>query len=167
MGINQELLTALTAGLILSAAIPFLVAPVLARVGGLDRTNSGAVAAHYGSVSVVTFVTASQVYGNSGFAIAGFMVAVLAIMETPAILSGLFIARHERGTLLSKELVREVLFNGSVVLLLGSFAIGAIVGEDGFAPISPLFQAAFTAYCVSSYLIWDLSRCGVFSRPGR
>lgn len=143
-GVNQELLTALAAGLVLSAAIPFLVAPVLSRIGGLDRTNSGAVAAHYGSVSVVTFVTASQVYGSSGFAIAGFMVAVLAMMETPAILSGLFIARRESGSIFSKELLREVAFNGSVVLLLGSFAIGVIIGEDGFAPISPLFQAGFT-----------------------
>lgn len=143
-GVNQELLTALAAGLVLSAAIPFLVSPVLSRIGGLDRTNSGAVAAHYGSVSVVTFVTASQVYGSSGFAIAGFMVAVLAMMETPAILSGLFIARRESGSIFSKELLREVAFNGSVVLLLGSFAIGAIIGEEGFAPISPLFQAGFT-----------------------
>lgn len=143
-GIGPELISALVAGFVLSAAIPFLVAPVLSRVGGLDSTNTGAVAAHYGSVSVVTFVTASQVYGDTGFAIAGFMVAVLAMMETPAILSGLFIARREGGTLFSRELLREVLFNGSVVLLLGSFAIGMVIGEDGFEPISPLFRAGFT-----------------------
>lgn len=143
-GIGPELLSALAAGLALSAAIPFLVAPTLARFGRLDRMNRGAVAAHYGSVSVVTFVTASQVYGNTGFAIAGFMVAVLAIMETPAILSGLFIARRESGKPFSGELLREVLFNSSVVLLLGSFAIGMIIGEQGFEPISPLFQAGFT-----------------------
>ena len=143
-GVGTELATALAAGLVLSAAIPFLVAPVLARFGGLDRTNTGAVAAHYGSVSVVTFVTASQVYGDTGFAIAGFMVAVLAMMETPAILSGLFIARREKGAAFSSDLVREVLFNGSVVLLLGSFAIGILIGEDGFEPISPLFRAGFT-----------------------
>ena len=143
-GIGPELVTALAAGLVLSAAIPFLVAPVLSRIGGLDRTNMGAVAAHYGSVSVVTFVTASQVYGDSGFVIAGFMVAVLAMMETPAILSGLFIARREGGKLMSPELLREVLFNGSVVLLLGSFVIGMLIGEDGFEPVSPLFRAGFT-----------------------
>ena len=140
-GIGPELVTALAAGLVLSAAIPFLVAPVLSRIGGLDRTNTGAVAAHYGSVSVVT---ASQVYGDSGFVIAGFMVAVLAMMETPAILSGLFIARREGGKLMSPELLREVLFNGSVVLLLGSFVIGMLIGEDGFEPVSPLFRAGFT-----------------------
>lgn len=143
-GFGTELLVALAAGLVLSAAIPFLVAPALARFGGLDRTNTGAVAAHYGSVSVVTFVTASEVYGNTGFAIAGFMVAVLAMMETPAILSGLFLARQKGGRLFAPELLREVLFNGSVVLLLGSFAIGALLGERGFEPISPLFRAGFT-----------------------
>ena len=143
-GVGTELVTALVAGLVLSAAIPFFVAPALARFGGLDRINTGAVAAHYGSVSVVTFVTASQVYGDNGFAIAGFMVAVLAMMETPAILSGLFIARREKGASFSSDLVREVLFNGSVVLLLGSFAIGILIGEDGFEPISPLFRAGFT-----------------------
>lgn len=143
-GIGPELLTALAAGLVLSAAIPLLVAPALARFGKLDRTNTGAVAAHYGSVSVVTFVTASQVYGNSGFAIAGFLVAVLAMMETPAILSGLFLARSKGGRTFSPELLREVVFNGSVVLLMGSFAIGIAIGEDGFEPVSPLFRAGFT-----------------------
>lgn len=143
-GIGPELLSALAVGLVLSAVIPFLVAPALAKIGGLDRTNTGAVAAHYGSVSVVTFVTASQVYGDTGFAIAGFMVAVLAMMETPAILSGLFLARRESGKLFSRELLREVFFNGSVVLLLGSFTIGMVIGEDGFEPISPLFRAGFT-----------------------
>jgi hypothetical protein len=143
-GIGPDLLAALATGIVLSAAIPFLVAPVLMRVGRIDRTNAGAVAAHYGSVSVVTFVTASQVYGNSGFAIAGFMVAVLAAMETPAILSGLLIARRGGGTIFSRDLMREVLFNGSVVLLVGSFVIGILIGPDGFGPISPLFQAGFT-----------------------
>ena len=143
-GIGPDLLAALATGIVLSAAIPFLVAPVLMRVGRIDRTNAGAVAAHYGSVSVVTFVTASQVYGNSGFAIAGFMVAVLAAMETPAILSGLLIARRGGGTIFSRDLMREVLFNGSVVLLVGSFVIGILIGPDGFEPISPLFQAGFT-----------------------
>lgn len=143
-GIGPELISALMAGFVLSASIPFLVAPVLSRFGRLDRTNAGAVAAHYGSVSVVTFVTASQVYGTSGFAIAGFMVAVLAMMETPAILSGLFLARREGGKLFSPELTREVLFNGSVVLLLGTFAIGMLIGERGFEPIAPLFRAGFT-----------------------
>ena len=166
-GIGPELVTALAAGLVLSAAIPFLVAPVLSRIGGLDRTNTGAVAAHYGSVSVVTFVTASQVYGDSGFVIAGFMVAVLAMMETPAILSGLFIARREGGKLMSPELLREVLFNGSVVLLLGSFVIGMLIGEDGFEPVSRCSVQALPACCACSCSTWGLSPCAASSRRAR
>ncbi|WP_435417127.1 sodium-dependent bicarbonate transport family permease [Parerythrobacter aurantius] len=143
-GIGSDLLKAMGVGVLLSALIPFVVAPVLTGFGKLDRTNAGAVAAHYGSVSVVTFVTASQVYGNDGFAIAGFMVAVLAMMETPAILSGLFIARRQGGMEFSPGLLREVFFNGSVVLLIGSFIIGILIGKDGYEPISPLFKAGFT-----------------------
>lgn len=152
-GVSPSLALALLAGLVLSAAIPFWVAPVLRRVGGLDAVNAGAIAAHYGSVSVVTFVTASQVYDGSGFAVAGFMVAVLALMETPAIISGLLLARRgaggvngssRGGAFLDRELLREVLFNGSVVLLLGAFAIGLIIGPDGFEPIAPLFRSGFT-----------------------
>jgi len=144
-GISPELLRALIAGLALSALIPFLVAPVLRRVGRLDRINAGAVAAHYGSVSVVTFVTASQIYNESAFVVAGFMVAVLAVMETPAILSGLLVARNANGTtLIERELLREVLVNGSVVLLVGSFFIGVAIGPDGFDPIEPVFTSGFT-----------------------
>ncbi len=143
-GIGTDLIAAMAAGLLLSACLPFLVAPILRSFGKLDRVNSGAVAAHYGSVSVVTFVTANQIYGGSGFIVAGFMVAVLAMMETPAILSGLIIAKRQSGNVFDKDLLREVLFNGSVVLLLGSFCIGMIIGEQGFEPISPLFKAGFT-----------------------
>ena len=144
-GIGPELLSALATGLVLSAAIPFIVAPVIRSFGRQNRINSGAIAAHYGSVSVVTFVTASQIYGNSGFAIAGFMVAVLAMMETPAILSGLMIARRDgSGRMFDPDVLREVFFNGSVVLLLGSFAIGMAIGPDGFAPIEPVFKTGFT-----------------------
>ena len=144
-GIGGELGLALIAGFVLSAAIPFAVAPVLRLFGRLDGINAGAIAAHYGSVSVVTFVTANQIYAGSGFAAAGFMVAVLAIMETPAILSGLLIARREAGgKLFEPRLLHEVAFNGSVVLLLGSFAIGMLIGEQGYQPISPLFTAGFT-----------------------
>lgn len=143
-GIGPDLASALIAGLILSAAIPFIVAPMIRSFGRQDQVNSGAIAAHYGSVSVVTFVTASQIYDSSGFAIAGFMVAVLAMMETPAILSGLLIARREgSGRFFDADLLREVLFNGSVVLLLGSFAIGMAIGPDGFAPIEPVFKTGF------------------------
>jgi hypothetical protein len=77
------------------------------------------------------------------------MVAVLALMETPAILSGLFLARRgsagaqrELGGR-SGRLLHEVLLNASVVLLLGSFLVGLISGPGGFEPINPLFDGLF------------------------
>lgn len=149
-GITHDFALAALAGVALSASVPVLLAPVLRALGRVDRLNSGAIAAHYGSVSVVTFVTASQIYGASGFPVAGYMVAVLAMMETPAILSGLWIARgaaapNAAGSDASgSELLRDVLFNGSVVLLIGSFAIGLAIGPAGYAPIEPVFTTGFS-----------------------
>jgi len=144
-GVNAEVAAALLAGLVLSFTIPFLAYAVLRSFAKLDQTNAGAVAAHYGSVSVVTFVTANELLGASGLVVAGFMVAVLAVMETPAILSGLMLARRGQGAdgQSRGELLREVFLNASVVLLLGSFAIGLIAGPKGYAEVQPLFDSGF------------------------
>jgi hypothetical protein len=145
-GFDPTMLAAIGVGVVLSFSIPFAAAFLLRRIGGLDPVNAAAVAAHYGSVSVVTFAAATDVLTGSGIAPAGYMVAVLALMETPAILSGLVLARRggvQRDTEHRGELLREVLLNGSVVLLLGSFVIGLIAGKDGVAPIKPVFDTAF------------------------
>jgi uncharacterized protein len=72
-------------------------------------------------------------------------VAVLALMETPAIISGLFLARRgtEMGKSESSSLLHEVFFNASVVLLVGAFFIGLIAGKDGFAPVKPVFEGGY------------------------
>lgn len=144
-GFSAEMLAAAAAGLVLSVLIPLPVFLALRKFGRLDTTNAAAVAAHYGSVSVVTFVTGLEVLTGAGLPPAGYLVAVLAIMETPAIVVGLLLARgglngaeRPRG-----ELFRETLLNGSVVLLLGSFVIGLVAGSDGFEPIAPVFETAF------------------------
>ena len=150
-GLSVDMVAAMAAGAALSFFIPFWVAAVLRGFGKLDPLNSGAVAAHYGSVSVVTFVTAGEIPGSQGLTAAGYMVAVLAVMETPAILSGLLLARkgavavagssdalHDRS-----ELFREVFLNASVVLLIGSFVIGMVAGQKGFASVEPVFDVGF------------------------
>jgi uncharacterized protein len=143
-GISSDMIGAIGVGVGLSFAFPFIAFELLRRFGRLDAINAGAVAAHYGSVSVVTFATATDVLGMQGLAPAGYMVAVLALMETPAILSGLMLARKGGGgRLQGGELWREVLLNGSVVLLIGSFVIGMVVGKDGFAQVKPVFDTAF------------------------
>ena len=145
-GFTQEMALAALVGLVLSFLIPLPLFLALKRIGRLDTVNAAAVAAHYGSVSVVTFVAGSQVLGSGGMPPAGYMVAVLALMETPAIIVGLMLARRGGGAQVQSGngLLHETLLNGSVVLLMGSFIIGLIAGTDGFAPIAPLFQDIFT-----------------------
>jgi uncharacterized protein len=144
-GFTSDLLVAALAGVALSFLLPFLAFALLRTIGRASRVNAGAVAAHYGSVSVVTFVTATEILTRQGLGPAGYMVAVLALMETPAIVTGLYLAR--RGSKGDKRaagsLLHEVLLNASVVLLVGSFAVGLIAGEAGYQPIRPLFDGLF------------------------
>ncbi|QLC24179.1 sodium-dependent bicarbonate transport family permease [Parasphingopyxis algicola] len=145
-GFTPELALAAAAGVALSFVIPYLAYPLLTGFGKLDRINAGAVSAHYGSVSVVTFVTAQEIFTGQSMGPAGYMVAVLALMETPAIISGLMLARRgqKRDDGNGGGLLHEVLLNASVVLLMGSFFIGLMAGPVGFEPIAPLFQVPFT-----------------------
>lgn len=144
-GIDATVLAALGAGIAASFLLPFLANFLLRSFGRLDRTNAGAVAAHYGSVSVVTFVTAVEILEARGQPPGGYMVAVMAAMETPAILTGLLLARGlgSAGGQRTGEMLHEVFLNASVVLLLGAFAIGMIAGVQGFAEVSPFFEAGF------------------------
>lgn len=145
-GLTAQLLQVSAAGMALSFLLPLLAFALLRSFARLDRLNAGAVAAHYGSVSIVTFVTASDALGRSGLPPAGYMVAVMALMETPAVITGLLLARGQ-GTLSGGQrgkLLREVLLNGSVVLLLGSFLIGLAIGKARFEPIAPVFVTGFT-----------------------
>lgn len=146
-GFTPDLASAALAGLALSFLLPFVAFALLTRFGGLGQIDAGAVAAHYGSVSVVTFVTAKEILTGQGLSPAGYMVAVLALMETPAIISGLLLARRGQSNSKSEAsgngLLHEVFANGSVVLLVGSFVIGLIAGKDGFEPVKPLFDTGF------------------------
>ncbi|HEV7292910.1 MAG TPA: sodium-dependent bicarbonate transport family permease [Devosia sp.] len=144
-GLSVELGLAAAAGLALSFLLPLPVFWVLRTLGRLDATNAAAVSAHYGSVSVVTFVTGIEVLAQGNMPAAGYMVAVLALMETPAIVTGLLLAQRAGGVAArpTGELLHEALTNGSVMLLVGSFLIGYIAGPVGFAPIAPVFDGAF------------------------
>jgi uncharacterized protein len=144
-GYSPDMLAAVLAGLALSATLPFLAFALLRGLARLDGINAGAVAAHYGSVSVVTFVTGMEVLTSRGLEPGGYMVAVMALMETPAIVTGLWLAQRHiaKKESASSEMWHEVLLNGSVVLLIGSFVIGVIAGPEGYQPIKPVFDTAF------------------------
>jgi hypothetical protein len=144
-GIDGTLLLSLLAGLILSFALPVIAFAMLRAMTRLGVTDAAAVAGHYGSISIVTFVAATSVVGSAGLTSEGYMVAVAAVMEGPAILSALWlIARFGRSSAEMEEgLLREILLNGSIVLLVGSFVIGWITGAEGMALVSAFVVAPF------------------------
>lgn len=144
-GIDATLIAAVVAGLVLSFGIPFIAFAALRIMTGLDRTDAAAVAAHYGSISIVTFVAATSVLESQGIGTEGYMVAVAAVMEAPAILSALWLVARggSKGGGMDSALLREIMLNGSIVLLVGAFAIGALTGEKGLAEIAPFIVTPF------------------------
>ncbi len=134
-GLDAKLGLAILAGIILSAAIPLVAFRLLMLTSTLPRVDAAAVAAHYGSISIVTFLAATQALEISGIKFEGYMVAVAAAMETPAIIAALWLARTGESRMDSMT-VREVMLNGSIVMLVGSFLIGIATGADGLKVIA-------------------------------
>lgn len=148
-GMSGSILAALVAGVTLSFTIPVIAYLLLRVTTRLDGVNAAAVSAHYGSVSVVTFVAAIAFLGHVGASYEGYVVAMLAVMETPAIVSGLLLARRATGSrdgnraLLPGRLLHEVLLSGSVILLIGSFVIGWVTGDEGMKALAPVVETPF------------------------
>jgi hypothetical protein len=144
-GLEGRLIGALAGGVVLSFALPFVAFALLRVLTRMGTTDAAAVAAHYGSISIVTFVTATSVLAGRGIASEGYMVAVAAAMEAPAIVSALWLASRGggAGSRMDAELWREILLNGSIVLLVGSFVIGAITGAEGMARIESFIVSPF------------------------
>ena len=143
-GIDGRLVASLMAGVILSFALPFAAFALLRALTRMSALDAAATAAHYGSISIVTFVAATSVLESAGLTAEGYMVAVAAAMEAPAILSALWlISRSGERPPAEDGALREILFNGSIVLLVGSFLIGGVTGADGFARIAPFIDTPF------------------------
>lgn len=147
-GFNGDFLAAGAIGIALSALMPLMAFVILKRVRRLDRPTLCALAATYGSVSVVTFAAGQQHLAAIGLTSGGYMAAVLALMETPAILTALVLlnggGRGEPGR--RRTIFREVFVGAASVMLLGSFLVGLISGEAGMTRldlfVGPLFQGA-------------------------
>lgn len=143
-GVDATLVLSLGAGIVLSLAIPFVAYALLRAITRLSVLDAAAVAAHYGSISIVTFVAATSVLTAQGIEFEGYMVAVAAAMEAPAIISALWlVTRGAGGQRIDAELWREILLNGSIVLLVGSFAIGLVTGQKGLDEIASFIVAPF------------------------
>jgi uncharacterized protein len=130
----------------LGLAIPFLLYPAL-RAARLTGVDAAALAAHYGSVSVVTFAVATATLQDLNIGYESHAALWVAVMEAPGLLAGILLARMSlRGTTGSTRwgpLLHDVFFGKSVVLLLGGLAIGAVAGPEGMKPIEAVFVVPF------------------------
>lgn len=130
----------------LSFAIPFLLYPLL-RTLRLVQPDAAALAAHYGSVSVVTFAVATAALARAGITHEPHAALWVAVMEAPGLVAGIVLARWgaagRGGASRWGELLHDVLFGKSVLLLLGGLAIGAVAGDAGVAPIKAVFIDPF------------------------
>lgn len=148
-GIDSNLSSSIINSLLIGIVVPVVAFLILKYIGKFDSTNSGAIAAHYGSVSVVTFVTTISFLQSKSEIYNGYMVGMMALMESPAIFVSLFLVRifnsEKIASLKSNtvDLLKESLFNASVVLLFGSLLIGFAVGEKGVTAVKPFFIDPF------------------------
>jgi len=134
----------IAAGVALGAGIPLWCYAACRQLGKLGRPDAAAIAAHYGSVSAVTFIAALTYMEQLGVQVEGFMPAVLALMEVPAILIGLLLARHGEdsgGGMLAA--VHEVFTSRSILLLVAGLLIGWASGPRGYESVAPFFAAPF------------------------
>lgn len=143
-----HLLAPALATLVLGTATPVASYVVLRRWGRFSMADAAGIAAHYGSVSAVTFAAAVAFAGAAGTLSEEFLPALVALLEVPGILIALAIAaRSRQGTPLGAAL-REVLTGSSIVLLVGGMVIGTVSGPDGMAQVAPVFVAPFAGALV-------------------
>ena len=143
-GASLQLLAGLVVGLALSALLPLLAFAVLRTISRMSGVDAAAVAGHYGSISIVTFVAASGLLSSRGVSYEGWMVAVAAVMEAPAIVTAVWLAYRQRPDSERMALPwREVVLNGSVVLLIGSFLIGWATGPAGMNEVEGFILVPF------------------------
>jgi len=128
-----------------------LITPVVAFVVArrwlrLDHANAASIAAHYGSVSAVTFTAAETFTRSAGTLQEGFMPALVAVLEVPGIIIALVLAARALGGRSLRTAVHEVVTGKSVVLLIGGLGIGAVSPAESVAKVEPFFVDLFTGF---------------------
>lgn len=136
----------LVASLALSVSIPLWCHFILRKMTNLDGVNAAAMAAHYGSVSAVTFGEALAFLQIAKVEYEPYVAALLAVMEVPAIMIAIFLvgksALAGRGGNI-KVVFRQLLTSKSIVLLIGGIVIGLLAGKKGAEQVAPFFEAPF------------------------
>ncbi|AFZ26800.1 putative permease [Cylindrospermum stagnale PCC 7417] len=156
-GISQEVILSLLAAVFMACIVPVYTFFILKIK--LDVYNAAAIASTYGSISAVTFITASSFLTQLGIPFDGYMVAALALMESPAIIIGLilvnvFTANEGKREFVWSEVLREAFLNSSVFLLIGSLVMGLLTGEHGWVVLKPFTQDMF--YGVLTFFLLDM-----------
>ncbi len=129
---------------LLGCAIPVWSYFLLRRLARLDVANAAAIAAHYGSVSAITFSASITFLASVGYTAEGFMPTLVALMEIPAIVVALMIAAmRSSNTGLWQKALHEVVTGQSILLLIGGVVIGLISGDAGYRQVAPLFIDLF------------------------
>jgi hypothetical protein len=140
-----EILAPALATLALGVLTPLVAFAAALRLLPVGRVDASALAAHYGSVSAVTFAAALTVFEAGDVGVEGFAPALLAMLEIPGILVALILAAKVVGGARGGwgGALREAVLGKSIVLLIGGLAIGVIAGPEGVAPVDPLFRDLF------------------------
>ncbi len=147
---SMDMAVGLGLAVMLSCLVPLYTFFLLWR--RMPVAEAAAIAATYGSISAVTFVTATNYLDNNEVAWNGYLVAAMALMESPAIIIGLLLYRffstkqvsENHGGANLRELLKEAFLNGSVFLILGSLIVGWISGPAGKAQIGLFIEGLFT-----------------------
>lgn len=145
---TNEIALSMILGIIISLVIPIYTFFILKKK--LGTFDAGAIAAAYGSVSAVTFVTASSYLETQQMVLHGHMVAIMALMESPAIIMGLILIsmfNQDENTLIKKrEAFKHSLTNGSVLLIIGSLIIGMLASDKQAEGIKPFTNDLFKGF---------------------
>ncbi len=145
-GLNNEICFTLFIAVFFSIAVPLYTFFILKRK--LSVENAGAIAATYGSVSAVTFLTATAFLENLNIHYGGHMVASMALMESPAIIIAVLLMRRysSDSTTSLKSLIHESFTNGSVLMIMGSLLIGIIADTKQAEGIKPFTTDIFKGF---------------------
>lgn len=145
-GLNLEVFYSVLLALGLAVLIPITTFYILKKKLGSD--NAGAIAASYGSVSAVTFVTACSFLDFETVPFSGYMIAIMAIMEAPSIIVGISLINNSKKNKEThlKKIIAHSFTNGSVLLIIGSLVIGAIATTKQAADIKPFTTDIFKGF---------------------
>jgi len=138
-----HLLPQILAAVVMGAALTLLAFPVLFYAGRFKRADAASIAAHYGSVSVATYAVAVAWFSSGGIEFEAHMPLLLAMLEIPAILVGILLARGFSRQLRLRAVAHDVFLGKGIVLIVGGLLIGWAAGPEGVASIKPLFFDLF------------------------